>query len=513
MAKTQRLIIILGDQLDLNSVLPSDYRKGEDVLWMCEAHSEATRAWSHKARLVMFLAAMRHFAQELEDNQHRLIYRRDCPDLSQQLGEDLKSLEPECIHLTQPGDYDLRQSIIEVVEEQSLPLVERDDPHFLCSLKRFDDWAEGRKTYRMEFFYREMRREHSVLLEDDGEPRGGQWNFDVDNRDSFGKQGPGQLPEPIRFTPDECTQQVILEVEERYAEHPGQTQHFDWPVQRSDALKALEDFVEHRLAQFGQYQDAIWTGEPWLYHSRIAAALNLHLLHPREVIEAATAALDAKKAPLNAVEGFVRQIMGWREYVRGLYWLRMPQWREENHLEAELPLPEFFWTGDTDMACLKDAIEQTLKYGYAHHIQRLMITGLFCLLAGVRPHEVHGWYLAVYVDAVEWVELPNTLGMSQFVDGGVLASKPYIASGAYVSRMSNACSQCRYNPKLKLGAKACPITTLYWDFLSRHEQRFAQHPRLKMQLRNLQRLDDSTRDAIKHQAQSLRQSWTNASQG
>lgn len=508
MAKAQRLIIILGDQLDLNSVLPADYRKGEDLLWMCEARSEATRAWSHKARLVMFLAAMRHFASELESDQHRLVYRRDCADLSQQLGQDLKTLAPQRVCLTRPGDYDLRQSIIKAVDEHGLPLDEQDDPHFLCSVDRFKEWAKGRKTYRMEFFYREMRREHAILLDADGQPRGGQWNFDADNRDSFGKQGPGALPAPLSFAPDACTERVIQEVEERYSDHPGQTQHFDWPVQRADALKALDDFVHCRLAQFGQYQDAIWMGEPWLYHSRIAAALNLHLLHPQEVITAAIGALEANQAPLNAVEGFVRQILGWREYVRGLYWLRMPQWRDENHLQAALPLPEFFWTGDTDMACLQDAIEQTLNFGYAHHIQRLMITGLFCLLAGVRPQDVHGWYLAVYVDAVEWVELPNTLGMSQFVDGGVLASKPYIASGAYISRMSNACSQCRYNPKLKLGAKACPITTLYWDFLRRHEQRFAHHPRLKMQLRNLQRLDDSTRDAIRDQAQSLRQGWT-----
>ena len=298
---------------------------------------------------------------------------------------------------------------------------------------------------------------------------------------------------------------MIAEIEAHYADHPGSTAHFDWPVTRDQALQALEDFVDQRLASFGHFQDAMWLGQPYLYHSLLSAALNLHLLNPREVIEAALAS-PARHQSLAAVEGFVRQILGWREYVRGLYWLRMPGWLEENSLQAEQPLPSFYWNGETDMACLADALGQTLKFGYAHHIQRLMVTGLYALLLGVRPHEVHAWYHAVYVDAVEWVELPNTLGMSQFVDGGVLASKPYVASGAYISRMSNACRECRFDPRLAEGESACPVTTLYWDFLDRHQARFENHPRMRMQLRNLARKDVSELQRIRVQAQQLRDS-------
>ena len=302
----------------------------------------------------------------------------------------------------------------------------------------------------------------------------------------------------------ELMRQVIALVNARFASHPGDLAAFDWPVTAADATLALQDFVSHRLKEFGDWQDAMWTGEPWLFHSRLSVAMNLKLLHPRTVITAAERAYRAGRAPLESVEGFIRQILGWREYVRGVYWRFMPGYLEMNALGADQPLPAWYWTGDTEMACLRDAIGQTLRLGHAHHIQRLMVTGLYALMLGVRPRDVHEWYLAVYVDAVEWVELPNTLGMSQHADGGLMASKPYIATGKYIQRMSNHCAGCRFDPAEATGATACPFTTLYWDFLMRHEPRLRQNQRMAMQVRNLARLDAARRDAIQRQAAAIR---------
>jgi len=312
------------------------------------------------------------------------------------------------------------------------------------------------------------------------------------------------LPAPVRFPPDAVTRGVIDLVNARFAGHPGSLAEFDWPVTPAEAHAALDDFLSHRLPLFGRYQDAIWTGEPWLYHSRLAQALNMKLLDPRDVIAGAERAWREGRAPLEATEGFIRQVIGWREYVRGVYWHFMPEYLDRNTLGADLPLPNLYWTGDTEMNCLRDAVGQTLTHGYAHHIQRLMVTGLFALLFGVEPKRVHEWYLAVYVDAVEWVELPNTLGMSQFADGGVMASKPYCATGAYLDRMSNACKGCRFDPKQATGPDACPFTTLYWDFLARHETLLARNQRMTMQLKNLGRKSAADMRVIRRQADDLR---------
>ena len=312
------------------------------------------------------------------------------------------------------------------------------------------------------------------------------------------------IPAPPHFAPDTLTAGVMRDVERQFPDNPGRLDRFAWPVTREEALAMLDDFVAHRLTAFGPFQDAMWKDEALLYHSGISAALNLKLLNPMEVIRAAVAAYEDRKAPLQSVEGFVRQILGWREFVRGVYWTEMPGYTERNALKATQPLPGFYWNGDTDMQCLRNAIRQTLETGYAHHIQRLMVTGLFSLLLGVKPQEVHAWYLAVYIDAVEWVEAPNTLGMSQFADGGLLASKPYAASGRYVQRMSNYCVDCRYAPDKAVGEDACPFTTLYWDFLLRHEARFSSHPRAAMQWRMLQRLDEPKKKAIIEQAKQLK---------
>jgi len=376
-------------------------------------------------------------------------------------------------------------------------------------VREFAAHARGRKGLRMEFFYREMRRRHGVLMRD-GEPEGGQWNFDADNREAFGAEGPAGaagpagVPAPARFEPDDTTREALQEVRTRFASHPGRLDDFAWPVTRAQALQSLQRFIEQRLPLFGRYQDAMWPGEPWLYHAHLSAALNLKLLNPREVVAAAVAAYESGAAPLASVEGFVRQILGWREYVRGIYWTSMPAYGDLNELGADQELPAWYWTGDTDMACLRDALTQTLAHGYAHHIQRLMVTGLYALMLGVRPQAVHEWYLAVYVDAVEWVELPNTLGMSQYADGGLMASKPYVATGKYIERMSPHCQGCRYDPAQRTGERACPYTTLYWDFLMRHEARLAANPRMALQVKNLARLDGAQREAVRARAGAIR---------
>ena len=357
----------------------------------------------------------------------------------------------------------------------------------------------------MEDFYREMRRRHGVLMDGDS-PAGGRWNFDAENRHAFGRSGPTLVPAPPRFEPDAITREVFALVDARFAPHPGDLASFAWPVTREQALECLARFVAERLPEFGRWQDALWPREPWLWHSQLSAALNLKLLDPHEVVAAAEKAWRAGQVPLASAEGFIRQILGWREYVRGVYWTRMPGYLDENALDAHAPLPAFYWDGRTPMACLADAIGQTLEHGYAHHIQRLMVTGLYALLFGVEPREVHAWYLAVYVDAVEWAELPNTLGMSQFADGGAMSTKPYIASGRYIERMSGGslCARCRFDPGQRTGERACPFTTLYWDFLLRHEDRLRANPRTRMQVRSLERVDATERAAIRQRAAAVR---------
>lgn len=503
----RRLIIVLGDQLDPDSPVLADFDPDQDLLWMAEVEEEATHVWSHKARLVLFLSAMRHYAEIQRARGWNVHYRslgeHPARSLAEALSADLKHWCPQQIILVEPGDWRVRESLHQVLGSCGIDWTELPDPHFLVSLEEFGRWAEGRREFRLEHFYRYFRKRLDVLM-DGNQPEGGRWNFDADNRGSFDARGPGLLQPPLRFEPDAITREVVERVNEHYADHPGDLAAFDWPTTPIQALEALNDFVEHRLVAFGRYQDSMWSGEPWLYHARISSALNLKLLNPRVVIEAAVNVWRQGKAPIQAVEGFVRQILGWREYVRGIYWQRMPEYLSDNALGANQPLPEMYWSGKTEMRCMSEALGQTLRLGYAHHIQRLMVTGLFALLLGVRPREVHEWYLAVYVDAVEWVELPNTIGMSQYADGGFMASKPYCASGKYIQRMSNYCAGCRFDPAVSTGPRACPMTTLYWDFLIRHESRFARHPRTALQWKHLARLDDDQRQAIGQAADQLR---------
>jgi deoxyribodipyrimidine photolyase-related protein len=508
--ETRNLVLVLGDQLDEQSSALTDFDPQSDRIWMAEVDAESTHVPSSKQRTTLFLSAMRHFAERLRDKGWPVVYRllddeQNVGSLAEELALAIRQYRPSQLVMTAPGDWRVWQQLRATAAQHGVPLDIRDDDHFYCTVREFKAHAEGKKQIRLEYFYRELRRKHHILM--DGKlPIGGQWNFDADNRGSFGKAGPGALPAPTRFEPDATTLAVMALVNQRFAQHPGSLEHFGWPVTRDQALQVLADFVQYRLPHFGQYQDAMWEGEVWLYHSHVSSSLNLKLLRPREVIAAAETAYHQGLAPLPAVEGFVRQILGWREYVRGIYWTEMPGYLEQNAMQAQANLPGFFWTADTDMACLRDAIGQTLKQGYAHHIQRLMVTGLYALLFGVHPKQVHEWYLSVYVDAVEWVELPNTLGMSQFADGGLMASKPYVASGKYIDRMSNHCKGCRYNPAVATGATACPFTTLYWDYLSQHADTLAKNPRMLMQLKNLNRLSASQRADIAQQAQAHRAS-------
>lgn len=508
-APVRHLVIVLGDQLDMGATALDGFDPAHDCIWMAEVAQESEHVWSAKQRTTVFLSAMRHFADALRAQSWPLHYvTLDAPDncgtLVGELAKAIATCKPQTLVMTAPGDWRVLQDLRSAALAAQVPLDLRDDLHFFSTVRDFAAHAKGRKQLRLEYWYRELRQKTSILM-DGKAPVGGQWNFDAENRASFGAKGPGTLPPPTRFAPDATTQAVIDLVNTRFASHPGSLAEFGWPVTRAQALLALNAFITERLPFFGEHQDAMWEGEVWLYHAHLACAMNLKLLGAREVVAAAEAAYRAGAAPLAAVEGFIRQILGWREYVRGIYWTQMPEYAERNTLGATADLPAFYWTGDTDMACLRDAIAQTLRHGYAHHIQRLMVTGLYALLLGVRPQEVHRWYLTVYVDAVEWVELPNTLGMSQFADGGVMASKPYAASGKYIQRMSNHCKGCRYDPALSVGASACPFTTLYWDFLLRHEPMLSANPRMGMQVKNLARLSADQRSAIVAQASAHRQ--------
>jgi deoxyribodipyrimidine photolyase-related protein len=496
------LIVVLGDQLDPQSAAFDGFDARLDAVWMAEVTGEAEHVWSHKARIAIFLAAMRHFRDELRARGVTVHYRELCDStFGAELTKSVRQLQPQRVIVVEPGEWRVQEEL-----QRAAPGLEiRPDRHFLCSKAEFAAHAKGRKQLRLEFFYREMRRKHNVLMDGD-QPVGGVWNFDKENRGSFGKEEPGLIAKPVGFKPDATTREVLKLVEKRFAKHPGHLDKFDWPVTRAQAKAALDDFIANRLADFGRVEDAMWTGEAYLYHSRLSAALNLKLLDPRDAITAAVDAYRKKGAPIEAVEGFVRQLLGWREYIRGVYWQFMPGYAQLNTLNATRPLPEFYWTGETEMNCLREVIGQTLELGFAHHIQRLMVTGTYALLLGVDPVAVHQWYLAVYVDAVEWVELPNVLGMSQYADGGIMASKPYIATGKYIQRMSNYCTGCRFKPDKSTGPEACPFTTLYWDFLMRHEKLLRQNQRMSLQVKNLDRLNAGTRLEI----QDLAAQWRSA---
>ncbi|MCG8543190.1 MAG: cryptochrome/photolyase family protein [Alphaproteobacteria bacterium] len=490
------LVLILGDQLSptINSLGAADPRR--DRVLMVEVEEEATYVKHHKKKIAFLFSAMRHFAETLRRQGWTVDYvQLDDPEnsgsFSGEIGRAVARLDPARILVTEPGEWRVRAAMETWTDAFQCPVEILDDDWFLCSRRDFADWAVGRKQLRMEHFYRAMRRKAGLLMDGDG-PAGGKWNFDAANRkpastDLF-------MPEPARFDPDDITREVLDLVRRRFAGHFGDLEPFWFAVTAEQAEAALDRFIEATLPSFGDFQDAMLTDERFLYHSVLSLYINAGLLDPRAVCQRVAAAYDAGSAPLNAAEGFIRQIIGWREYVRGLYWLKMPGYADMNYFGAARPLPDFYWTGETEMACLRAAITQTKEEAYAHHIQRLMVTGNFAMLAGIDPRAVHEWYLMVYADAYEWVELPNTLGMSQFADGGLLGSKPYAASGNYINRMSDYCGHCRFDVKRKTGDGACPFNALYWDFLIRNEEKLRGNPRLSPVYR--------TRDRIKPEKQA-----------
>ena len=500
---TGTLRVVLGDQCSDTLPALEDLDPARDVVLMAEVRGECTYVRHHKQKIALVLSAMRHFAARLEARGVRVAYSRlDDPanthTLAGEVARVAAAVRPARIVATHPGEWRVLQDMKGWQAATGLPVEIREDTRFLCTLDRFRAWAGGKKQLRMEFFYREMRRDSGILMEAPDQPVGGQWNYDHDNRERL---PPGVIPpKPRRFAPDAITREVMDLVAREFAGHFGTLEGFAWPVTAEDAAAALDDFVVHRLPEFGAYQDAMADGQPTMFHALVGAALNVGILDPRAACAAAERAYRAGRAPLNAVEGFIRQILGWREYVRGLYWTRMPGYAATNALEATRRLPAFYWTGETRMACLRAVVTQTRDLAYAHHIQRLMVTGNFALLAGLDPVEVNEWYMIVYADAYEWVELPNTHGMALFADGGVMASKPYAASGAYINRMSDHCRGCAFDVKAATGPRACPFNHLYWDFIARHAERLAKNPRMAMPLRTLAKMDPKKVAAMRAQS-------------
>ncbi|MEM9099944.1 MAG: cryptochrome/photolyase family protein [Pseudomonadota bacterium] len=500
-----QVILLLGDQLSAEISSLRAGAPGRDVILIAEVAAEAGYVRHHQKKIAFLFSAMRHFAEALSEQGWTVRYvTLDDPANTGALpGEVARALAEtglQRVSMTEPGEYRLKRGLADWAAGAGVALEMLPDDRFLASHDAFQTWASGRKQLRMEYFYRDMRRKTGLLMNGDA-PEGGQWNYDAENR----KPAKGDLfmPRPLQTKPDAITEAVLELVERRFSSHFGRLRPFWYAVTRDGALRALEHFVQEALPGFGDYQDAMLEGERFLYHSVLAQYINCGLLGPLEVCRRVERAYYDGHAPLNAVEGYIRQIIGWREYMRGIYWLKMPGYTAENFFGATRPLPSFYWTGETEMACLAAAIGQTRDEAYAHHIQRLMVTGNFAMLAGIDPHEVHEWYLAVYADAYEWVEAPNVIGMSQFADGGLLGSKPYAASGNYINKMSDHCWGCRYDVKQKTGPEACPFNPLYWDFLVRNQEKLRGNPRLGQVYRTWDKMAEDKKTAYLESAATV----------
>ena len=515
--------MIFGDQLDDGASLLAKLNPATDSVLMMEVAEESQHVPSHIQRTVLFLSAMRHFAAHLEARGFQVRYiRLDDPDnthsFTTEVARAIADLRPSEVLCTWPGEWRILHQVHSWSKRFDVPVTVLPDEHFLTSVEEFAMWADGRRGLTMEFFYREQRRKTGYLMVGKPAlPEGDDWNYDASNRKSFGRAGPKPPPpRPPRVAPDRITHEVIRAVRERLPNLPGRLDGddaFAWPVTREQALIALHDFIKHRLADFGPYEDAMWTDTPFVYHSVLSPALNLKFLNPRECCEAAIAAYRKKQAPLQSVEAFIRQIIGWREFIRGVYWLEGPDYAQRNGLDQHGKLPEFYWTGETDMACMRSCLSQVVDLAYGNHIQRLMVTGNFALVSGVHPEAISDWYLGMYVDGVDWVTLPNTLGMVMHADRrpdsaagvtGLVGTKPYAASGKYIERMSNYCKGCRYDPGQRTGSDACPFTVFYWDFLIRNRQRLTTNNRMAMMFKNVNAIAPETRVQISIEATLLR---------
>jgi len=497
--------LILGDQLSESISSLKDYNSDTDIILMCEVWNEATYVKHHKKKIALIFSAMRHFAGMLKKQGFNVEYTTlDNLDNTGSFNGEVKRMlskyNVDRIIVTYPAEYRVLQDIRSLEDELNIVMEIREDDRFLCSPDEFASWASDRKQLRMEYFYREMRKKYDILMEADA-PVGGQWNYDSDNRKPP-KEGL-TIPTPYTGKADNITQEVVSLISQCFDNHFGDVEPFYFAVTRADALQVLDQFIEQRLPHFGDYQDAMIQGEPWMYHSHISFYLNCGLLLPLECVKAAETAYHQDKAPLNAVEGFIRQIIGWREYIRGIYWLKMPNYSNENFFEANRKLPDFYWTANTKMNCLRQCVLETKQNAYAHHIQRLMVLGNFALLTGLDPKEVNEWFLIVYADAYEWVELPNVSGMILFADGGYLASKPYAAGGSYINKMSDYCKSCSYKVTKKNGVDACPFNYLYWDFLDRNREKLAGNHRVGMMYKTFERMAEDKKEAIKRDSQKF----------
>ena len=501
------LRLVLGDQLSPGLSSLADATPA-DLILMAEVQEEATYVRHHKQKIALTFAAMRSFAAGLEGRGLRVRYVRiDDPASSGAITGELERALAEAgpfgrVIITECGEWRLQSALEAFASRCAVPVEIRDDSRFLCSRAGFEAWARDRKELRMEWFYRDMRRRSGLLMDGD-QPADGRWNFDAENRKRL---PPGlRAPRRRRFAPDAVAQGAIADVERLFPDHFGTLEAFGWPTTAAQAQEALDHFLRDALPLFGDWQDAMATGEPFLWHSLVSTSINLGLLDPLEVCRRAEAEWRAGRAPLNAVEGFVRQILGWREFVRGVYWLKMPEYARRNALEADRALPWLFWSGETDMVCVRETVIAARDHAYAHHIQRLMVTGNLMMLLGVHPDAVDDWYMTVFADAYEWVEMPNARGMATFADGGIVGSKPYAASGAYIKRMSDHCGGCRYDPAARTGEGACPFNALYWDFLIGNETRLGDNARMAMPYRNLARFSDAERAAIRTSAEAVRE--------
>lgn len=475
------LRLILNDQLSLNIASLRHINKSEDIVLLCETHEEATYVKHHKQKLVFAFSCMRHFADELKKNNVKVEYVKiDDPlntgSLDKELERAIIKFKPNYIELTFPGEYRLLKKFQSWQKSLSIEVKILEDDRFFCDIKTFKNWSDGKQKLHMEFFYRMMRKKHNILMKENNMPINGKWNYDADNRQPI-KAGI-LIPERLVFTMDPITTEVIKIVEKLFHDHFGDLEKFNWAVTRDEALSLLMYFIKNILPNFGKHQDAMDSSYPFLFHSLLSPYINNGLLSPREVCSKVELAYKNGEAPINSVEGFIRQILGWREYMRGVYWYCMPQYANQNYFKAKRKLPQFYWNADTEMNCLHQVIQQTKEYSYSHHIQRLMITGNFALITALDPKEVCEWYLIVYLDAYEWVELPNTLGMALYGDGGFLGTKPYAASAKYIDRMSNFCSNCKYNPNEVITDNACPFNFLYWNFMHNNQKLLRNNPRL-----------------------------------
>ena len=508
-APATTLRLLLGDQLNPRH---SWFDAVDDtVLYvLMEVRQETDYVLHHAQKIIAIFAAMRVLAAQLRAAGHRVAYLAidDRANLQSVTG-NLDMLLAQCgasrFDYQEPDEWRLDRQLLEwcVSQPQSVACRMVSSEHFYTAREDAARLFEGRRKWLMEHFYRHMRAAHGVLMEADGQPEGGQWNFDHDNRQKW----PGLPAAPRDIRPLHDHSQLWSTIEAAGVKSFGQPQadHIRWPVDRAEALAQLDAFIAEALPHFGQFQDAMSSRAWRLFHSLLSFAMNVKLLDPREVVEKVEAAWRAGAAPLAAAEGFIRQILGWREYVRGVYWAKMPHYGEHNVFDHQADLPHWFWDGDTNMRCMAHAIGHSLEYAHAHHIHRLMVIGNFALLAGLAPKQVHEWYLGVYIDAFEWVEMPNTLGMSQYADNGMMATKPYVSGAAYIDRMSDYCKGCHYDKKDRLGERACPFNALYWDFFARNEERLSSNPRIGMVYPQLRKMTPAAREALAVKAAALRQ--------